>query len=330
MNEFFYERPIGSRHQKNISHSVKATPYEILGVHPNADENTIKAAYRKLAILWHPDKNPNNQEEAEDKFKEINQAYEKLTQVNPDNFNFEEFFNSPEIDVLGSLFSAVFQGNINKKRIGKSIIKELEITLEEIYLGIDKTIFYTKKVIDTNFPTSMCKRCQGKGVVSIIEKINAMMMSQKMNSCEDCKGEGYQGKIIKETVKININIPPGIQDNEKIIIKQEGHHIIGGKPGDLIVQLTTLPHKFYKREFNNLYSDIKITFREAMLGFEKNIKFLDNKTLKLKVSGPIKIGKIKKISGRGMTQQGTLFVNFVFELPNKLTDEQQKTIQDLF
>jgi len=126
---FFYERPMGSRFSKNQNR--EPTPHEVLGIPHNSDDTAIKNAYRKLARQWHPDKNPGNGIEADKKFKEINDAYEKLTKIKANEINFEELFS----EGLDELFGGIFQGMMQpiNQKYKQTIIQEVSFSLEELY-----------------------------------------------------------------------------------------------------------------------------------------------------------------------------------------------------
>ena len=316
-------------------------PYEILEIPPGSDENVIKQAYKKKAMKWHPDKNPTQKEFAESKFKEINEAYEKLTEVNPNTFDLNELFGGglDGMDVLGSLFENLM-GGMNppnrqpNKRVGKSLIQEINITLEEVYSGCTKVVEFVRNVVDPTVPNVMCTKCEGMGKIVFIEKINEMMMAQRMQVCQNCQGNGYTGVLIEEKCTKEIDIPINIAEGEMIINKKEGNQIIGGDSGDLIIHINVDKHKLFKRKGNDLYCEVKVSFKKAMLGFSYNLDFLDNTQLKFKVSGPLKIGKVQKIKGKGMLIKdniyGDLFIDFVFSLPKKLSDEQRELIKEHF
>lgn len=329
-NNFFYERPQGSRQMYEFDNR-ELTPWEILGIAPNADEKTIKNAYRKLARKWHPDKNTDPQ--AEQRFKEINGAYEKLSKVRPEDINFEELFGSGMEEILGGLFGNMMNLHENNKSV--SILHDVNVTLEELYTGTEKIIQYTRDIIDPKVQNEMCSRCKGSGMVSIIEKLNAIMLSQRMNKCQHCNGKGFSGHIIEKLEEINVTIPPGTANDEKIVLQNLGHENLNGSKGDLIVQTVSHQHDFYERRGNDLQCEIKIAFKEAMLGFEKIIPKLDGTKLKLKFKGPIQFGKVKRIKEKGMPilnthEHGNLNIHFVFNLPKVLTEEQKTLIDENF
>lgn len=308
-------------------------PYQVLGLNSNATESEIKQAYRKQAMIWHPDKNPNNREVAEQKFKEINEAYEQLSQV--DSFNINAMFGQDDsFDILGNLFTGLMSKNNDIKKIGKSIIKEITITLEENYTGTIKDVVYKRDIIDPKNPNIMCDKCQGKGEITYFQKLNEVMMTQKIELCQNCRGKGYTGIIIEETRKEEIEIRPSIPDGEMIVKKGLGNELVGGAAGDLLIHVNIKKHKIFTRENNDLRANFKISFKKAMLGFTQTITFLDNNKLKVKIPGPIKLGKVQKIKGKGMFIDqdiyGDLYLHFEFSLPKSLTEEQKKLIEENF
>ena len=328
---FFYERPVGSRQMyENINR--EPTPYEILGIPYNSDKTTIKNAYRTLAKQWHPDKNKEPQ--AAQKFKEINNAYESLTKCNPNEINFEELFEEGIDTIIGNLFSGMM--NMKENDTSSSILQDVNVTLEELYTGTTKIIQYTRNKIDKTVENTMCDRCKGSGVVSIIEKLNAIMLSQKMDKCPQCNGKGFSGTILQNILEeVTVTIPPGTALDEKIIIKEQGNESLNGLKGDLIIQTVSHNHEYYSRLGDDLSIEIDVSFKEAMLGFERIIPKLDGTNLKLKFKGPIQFGKRKIIKGKGMPllhkkEKGNLIINFKFNLPKKLSEEQKTIIEQNF
>ena len=129
---------------------------------------------------------------------------------------------------------------------------------------------------------------------------------------------------------MNIKVPPKTQDNEKLVFKNGGNQKLDGTYGDLIVQLVNFEHSKYKRNDNDLQTTVNVSFRDAMLGFEKTIKKLDGSEFVLKVKGPVKIGKVVRLKGYGMTNSGYMIINIKFNMPKRLNQEQYDAIKDNF
>lgn len=289
--------------------------YEVLGVDRGASPSEIKSAYRKLAMKYHPDRNPGDKE-AEAKFKEINEAYEVLSDENKrrqyDQFGhagmggaggfngaggfggFDDIF-SDIFDIFGGGFSSSTRSNRPIK--GKNLRVNLNLSFEEAVFGVKKDIKIKRKeecskcngtgaVNPSDIHT--CGRCNGTGQVRVNQKTPFGVM-QSIRTCDQCGGEG---KIIanpcsncagsgyeRRTRKISLNIPAGVDNSSILPLREEGEPGVNGGPrGDLLVYISVEEHPFFERENNDLYCEIPITFVQATLGDEIDIPVLDEKT----------------------------------------------------
>ncbi|MDH3004910.1 MAG: DnaJ domain-containing protein [Candidatus Shikimatogenerans sp. JK-2022] len=311
--------------------------YKILGIPKDSNLEDIKKSYRKLAIKYHPDKNPKNKKEAEEKFKEAAEAYSVLSdnkkrqqydkfgtigegeQINV-NMDMEDIFtNFGDIfnDDLGSFTEFSFSTIKNKKRRrrknkkkGENLRIKLKITLEEIYKGISKNIKIKRMKLAPGIKFKYCDNCNGTGVITNIK--NTFLGSMQTTiQCNFCQGLGqimtnipfnanYQGLIPEEKI-IKINIPAGIKDGYKYKVYGKGNDSpTGGLPGDLIIILQEKPHKKFKRQGYNLYYKKYISIPEAILGTEKTIKFLNKKKIKIKIPKGIQEGEKLQLKGKGL------------------------------
>lgn len=341
--------------------------YSILGVSRNADEAELKKAYRKLAMQYHPDKNPGNAA-AEAKFKEISAAYEVLS--NPqkkqqyDSYGHDAFtnqgaggFQGGGFDFGGSGFGDIFEeffggggGRKASKRSagtdGADLRYNMQITLEEVYKGVAKTIsFSTFAKCGTcngsggkngSKPVT-CKMCNGHG--STRRQQGFFVMETTCNFCEGsgevvaekcstCKGHGR----VKKDKTIEFKIPAGIQDGQKIKLASEGEcGTRGGQSGDLYIFVTIKKHEFFTRSENDLTCEAPLTFVDAVLGGTIEIPLLNGEIETIKTKAGIQNGESIKISGKGVpmlnsSRHGDVYVKVNIETPVNVTDEQRELL----
>jgi len=307
------------------------SPYTILGVNKQSTEQEIRKAYISLAMKWHPDKNPDNKEEAEIKFKEINEAYDSLSNVSPSVFS-DLFPNSDMTDILATLFGNFVRED---KKPSGTVLCDTNVTLNELYTGTIKIINYERKILDTTIPNKICEQCKGRGFISFFKtNTNSISLEEESSKCKNCNN-GFTGKLITKNETMTFEIKPGTQDDHKIVIPNMGNQTLYGNIGDLVIQLVNHKHYFYTRSNDDLLIKYNLTFKEALLGFKRKIKTLDDKLIKLKVKGPFKMGEKKIINGLGMPIQdtnkfGNLVISLTFDMPNNLNNKQIKAISNSF
>jgi molecular chaperone DnaJ len=318
---------------------IKRDYYDILGIQRSAAQEEIKKAYRRLALKFHPDRNPGDRE-AEEKFKEAAEAYSVL--IDPqkrgiydryghDGLRGEGFsgfsgFN-PSIfsdfeDILGNFFNFGFEGFFGGRQQrrssypqrGRDLALELEVSLEEASLGSEKEINIdrfelcpvcsgSKMQPGTNMET--CSHCQGRGNIRYQQGFFAIS-----RTCSHCEGSGQRipfpckdcrGTGRKKKKKtLTIKIPPGVDDGTKLRLEGEGE--AGDKDaekGDLYVITRVKQHKFFEREGNNLYCEISISFVKAALGTTVEIPTLEGSEL-LKIPEGTQPGEIIRLKGKGI------------------------------
>jgi len=315
--------------------------YQILGVSRNASEKEIKQAYRRLARKHHPDLNPGDKS-AEAKFKEINAAYEVLS--NPekrkkyDQFgeqweHAEQFaksggqervrwdfgrggttFEYGDLSDFGGIFSSLFGDSgagskMRGPRRGQDIESTIEVNLEEAHHGSTRVI-----QLQTEEP---CTACGGTGRVG-------------NRVCTMCNGAG--GKIIPK--RLEVKIPAGVRDGSRIRIAGEGvSGRAGGKKGDLYLVAKVLPHKLFERKGDDLYTEVSVPLATVMLGGEVRLPTL-NGNLSLKIPPETQNGRVFRMAGKGMPQlgnsnYGNMFVKVKVVLPTNLTEEEKKLFERL-
>jgi molecular chaperone DnaJ len=323
---------------------AKRDYYEVLGVQKNASKDDIKKAYRKLAIQYHPDKNPGNKE-AEEKFKEATEAYEILSDdqkraaydqfgfagvegMGPGNAqDFSQAFRGFE-DIFGgdlsSIFDTFFGGGSSRRhsggpRQGANLRYDIEIPFKDAVFGTKVEIQYTR-----NDACSVCKgsgaangagkkvcpTCQGSGQVR-----RSSGFFSVASTCLSCGGEGY---IIehpckecggrgtqKKRQKIMVTIPPGVENGKRVIIPRQGDvGPSGGPPGDLYVFIRVKSHEYFERQNNDLYCAVPVSITQASLGAEIQVSTLEGKTIKVKIPPGIQSGKYLRIRDEGVPSGG--------------------------
>jgi len=320
---------------------AKRDYYEVLGLGKGASEDEIKKSYRKLAMKFHPDKNPGDKE-AEEKFKEAAEAYDVLSNAEkkqrydqfghagmggassgPGGFGGGGFSN---MDDIFSAFGDIFGGGGGRSRGGQRVNRgtnlriKVKLTLEEISTGVEKKIKENKYVAckpcngsgakqGAGFTT--CSTCRGNGqVTQVMNTILGQM--QTTTTCPSCGGEG---KIIKEKCTschgdgitrdeeiININIPAGVAEGMQLSMQGKGNAAArGGIPGDLLITVEEAAHEHLKRNGNNLHYELFVNFSDAALGASAEVVTLEGKA-KIKIDAGTQSGKILRLRGKGLPE----------------------------
>ena len=328
--------------------------YEVLGLQKGASDDEIKKAFRKMAMKYHPDRNPGDKE-AEEKFKEVNEAYGVLSDADKKS-KYDRFGHAgvdPNAGFGGGGFGG-FGGSArrNGPKKGRDLQKAITIEFEEAAFGTKKEISINKYVKcstcggEGNAPGTekkTCANCGGTGQVHTVQR-TPFGQFQSTGPCPECGGKGTvietpcpdcsgSGRV-RKTIKINVDIPAGVDNDSVIPIRGQGEPGENGGPnGDLYVVITVKPHKVFRRERDNLYLDIPITFNQAALGDEITVPTLDGK-VSYKVPAGTQPNTVFRLKGKGMKnvrsgRMGDLYVKAVLEVPTKLNTKQKKVIEDM-
>ena len=342
--------------------------YEILGVSRNATEAEIKTAYRKLAVQHHPDKNPNDPH-AEEKFKEAAEAYSVLSDSQK-RAAYDRFGHSgvgTGASGFGGTGGAGFTGNIEDifdlfgfgdmfssrtRRTtavrGSDLRYDLEITLEEAATGKEEKLRIPRlekcdecdgKGTEKGTQPETCITCQGSGQVRYQQGFFSVM-----RTCSNCGGKGQiiktpckkckgAGRVEREKF-LEVKIPAGVETGSRLRISGEGEAgLNGGGSGDLFVVVHVAEHETFERQGANLYASVPVSFAQAALGAEIEVKTLDGEE-KLKIPAGTQTGTVFRLKNHGMPVlggrgRGDLFVAVTVVTPKTLTKEQRKLLEQL-
>lgn len=345
--------------------------YETLGVARSAGDDEIKKAYRKLAMKYHPDRNPDNKE-AEEKFKEIQKAYDTLSDPQKkaayDQYGHAAFeqgmgggaggfggfsggFGGAQgfdfSDIFSQMFGGAGGGGRQPNYQGADLQVGVEITLEEAAQGIKKRInIPTYEACDVchgsgakpGTSASTCSTCHGSGTVHIRQAIFQVQQTcpnchgsgkEIKDPCVKCRGEGRT----KTSKTVEVNIPAGIDDGQRIRLSGEGEPGQHGAPaGDLYVNVHVKEHKIFERNGLDLHCELPISFAVAALGGEVEVPTLDGR-VKLNIPKETQHGRRMRVKGKGIkslrsSATGDLYCHIVVETPVNLTDRQKELLEE--
>lgn len=345
---------------------AKRDYYEILGVSRTVEQAELKKSYRKLALKYHPDKNPDNTD-AEHKFKEAAEAYEVLS--NPEKrqrydrfghdgvraggggfgggMNMDDIF-SQFGDIFGSAFggggfSGGFGGGQRRSRKGTNLRIKVKLDLLEVLNGTTKKIKVHKMVAADGATFKTCSTCHGSGQITRIANTILGQM-QTASTCPTCHGSGQMldkkpagsdenGLVRKEEV-MNIDIPAGVEEGMQLNISGRGNAApMGGVPGDLHVVIEESEHPTIKRNGQNLHTDLYVSFVDAALGGTAEVELVDGKA-KITVQPGTQSGKMVRLRGKGLPHvqrhgKGDMLVNINVWTPKELSKDERKALERL-
>ena len=346
---------------------AKRCYYETLAVERTASDGDIKAAFRKQAMQWHPDRNPGDNE-AEHRFKEINEAYEVLKDPDKraayDRFGHAAFehgngmagahgFGADFATTFSDIFDDLFgmsgrRGRGSGRERGADLRYNMEISLIEAFTG---------KTAQIRIPTSVtCETCSGSGAKPGTKpkacpmcgghgKIrHAQGFFTLERTCPNCQGRGQvievpcgscsgSGRVTRERT-LSVNIPAGVEDGTRIRLAGEGEAgVRGGPPGDLYIFLSIGAHPFFQRDGADLHCRVPVSLVTAALGGEFEVPTIDGGNTRVKVPEGMQTGRRFRLQGKGMPvlrsrQSGDMYVQVVVETPQKLTKKQRELLAE--
>jgi molecular chaperone DnaJ len=338
--------------------------YEILGVEKNADEKEIKKAYRRVAMKFHPDRNPEDPD-ADHKFKEASEAYEILSDrekrsaydqyghagVDP-QMGGGAGFSGNFSDIFGDVFGDIFGGGGGRARGGPQRGADLRYTLD---ISLEQAVKGTQ--VKIRVPTLVgCEECDGSGAragssptsCGTCGGVGQVRMQQGFfqvqQTCPKCRGKGRvisdpchkchgHGRV-EETKTLSVKVPEGVDTGDRIRLAGEGEAgPDGGPPGDLFVQMSVQDHAIFQRDGKHLYCEVPITFADAALGGELEVPTLDGR-VKLKIPAETQTGKLFRLRGKGVKPvrggtTGDLLCRVEVETPVHLTKRQKELLSEL-
>ncbi len=346
---------------------AKRCYYETLSVERTASDSDIKAAVRKQAMQWHPDRNP-GENDAEHRFKEINEAYEILKDPDKraayDRFGHAAFehggvgaaahgFGSDFATTFSDIFDDLFgmsgrRGRGSGRERGADLRYNMEISLQEAYAG---------KTAQIRIPTSVtCEACSGTGAKSGTKPKACPMCGGQgrvrqaqgfftlERTCPNCQGRGQvidspcascagSGRVTRERT-LSVNIPPGVEDGTRIRLASEGEAgVRGGPPGDLYIFLSIGAHPFFQRDGADLHCRVPISMMTAALGGEFEVPTIDGGKTRVKIPEGTQSGRRFRLQNKGMPvlrarQSGDMYVQVVVETPQNLTKRQRELLAE--
>ncbi|XP_077301181.1 dnaJ heat shock protein family (Hsp40) member A4-like [Arctopsyche grandis] len=344
----------------------ETTYYDILGVSTNCTQDELKKAYRKLALKYHPDKNPNEGE----RFKQISRAYEVLS--NPEKKRIYDQggeqalkeggvensgFSSP-MDLFDMIFGGGFGGprGHRRERRGKDVIHQLSVSLEELYKGAVRKLALQKNVIcdkcegrgGKKGAVQVCVTCKGSGMIFKVHQLAPGMIQQIQTVCTECRGsrqiinpkdrcKACQGeKTVKVRKILEVHVDKGMRDGQKIVFAGEGDQEPDLEPGDIVIVLDEKEHAIFKRSGNDLVLRMDIELVEALCGFQKLIRTLDDRDLVLTtIPGEVtKHADVKCVLSEGMPQyknpfeKGRLIIQFLVSFPRDISPETAALLEN--
>jgi molecular chaperone DnaJ len=342
--------------------------YEVLGVSRSVSEDELKKSYRRLAVQFHPDRNPGDKQ-AEEKFKEANEAYQVLS--DPERraqydryghaafqgpqggggfggFDFSQGFEEVFSDIFGDFFGTGRGRSRSRSRRGDDLRYDLEIEFEEAARGSEKVIKFQRLILcdacngararGGSQGVRTCPNCKGTGQVRTQQGFFSIS-----TTCGQCRGEGMvisdpcpkcqgQGRI-RKPVSLSVRVPPGVDNGSRLKLRGEGEAgFAGGPGGDLYVVVHVKEHPLFVRQDNDVVIEVPVSFPQAALGSEIEVPTLEGK-IKIKVPAGTQSGKVIRLKGKGFADlhgygNGDQLVRISVETPRRLSARQRELLEE--
>lgn len=335
--------------------------YEVLGVDRNASEADVKKAFRRLAMRYHPDRNPDQGEEAANRFKEAKRAYEVLSDEQK-RAAYDQFGHAgveagagagasqdPFNTIFGDIFGEVFGGRRgagSQPRRGANLRYRLDLDFTQAIFGADMPITIPRTVACSTCSgtgarpgtgLSTCGRCGGSGQTQVRQGIFSIRQTCRAcggegrvvsDPCGDCSGKG----VVRKREEISLKVPPGVDTGDRSRVRGKGNAgKRGGPAGDLLVEMNVRPHPFFERDGANLHCRFPLSFTTAALGGEVEVPTLTG-NVKLKIPAGTQSGRIFRMRNRGVKparggRKGDLFCHMEVETPVELNKAQKRLLR---
>jgi DnaJ-class molecular chaperone len=306
--------------------------YDILEVSPDASNAEIRKSYLRLSQTHHPDKNPNNVEEATAKFRDITDAKNILLdeekRKNYDNYGTSETPQNPFFH-----FFNFTQSHHQHRKRQQDIVIHVQVNLEELYKCIVKTMPYVKKVDCSNCNLNSCSNCGGSGTRIFMKQIGPIIQQfngpceycrgkgYKRSECQTCKGKGYK----KETATANLQLDHNIIDGT-VWKNDKGGHQVKRYLSNLVIVFHVNEHPRYKRSGDDLRVVVELNLIEALFGFTKSIKYLNDSDVEIVKTTKTNIGDVEKMEGKGLNK-GSLYIEWKITLEYDIEELKTKINQ---
>eukprot|EP00457_Paulinella_chromatophora_P006718 gb/GEZN01006737.1/.p1 GENE.gb/GEZN01006737.1/~~gb/GEZN01006737.1/.p1 ORF type:complete len:369 (-),score=88.66 gb/GEZN01006737.1/:403-1509(-) len=333
--------------------------YEVLGVERDSTSKEIKKAFRTLSLQYHPDKNPGD-EVAQKKFVLVNEAYEVLSNEDKRQIYDIDGHEGLENDQKrgqggggGSIFDLFGGGGGGGRKKGPDYRMNFEVTLEQLFEGAEQRFSVKRKVLckkcrgtgAKDGEQKTCTKCKGQGQVLTLQNLGPGFKVQMQTTCDKCGGKGKialnkcevcgGSKLVLEDKLLEVVLEKGMPDKHEIVFERASEQSPNTIPGDVVLVVTQKAHSRFKRDGNDLLHSMKISLKEALLGFNKNVEQLDGSMVQVRRDAVTPHGHTEKIKEQGMphhnfpSQKGDMYVTFDVVFPDKLSEAQKTALKEI-